>query len=55
MGKAFLTTGCPDCSRPYYNKRPSGPIYNYPRPLSDEEIGEVERQIGVYLGRKNDG
>lgn len=27
---AFLTSGCPDCNRPYYNESPRGPIYNYP-------------------------
>ncbi|MCL6449711.1 MAG: radical SAM protein [Acetobacteraceae bacterium] len=36
-GDAFLTAGCPDCNRPYYNERPQGPIYNYPRPLSPRE------------------
>ena len=37
-GEAFKTTGCPGCNRPFYNERPSGPFYNYPRPLTDEEI-----------------
>ncbi|HEX9915512.1 MAG TPA: radical SAM protein, partial [Candidatus Bathyarchaeia archaeon] len=32
-GAAFMTTGCPACNRPFYNERPSGPYYNYPRPL----------------------
>lgn len=36
-GRAFETSGCPDCNRPYYNERPAGPMYNYPRPLSAEE------------------
>lgn len=36
-GVAFQTSGCPDCNRPYYNERPSGPMYNYARPLSLEE------------------
>ncbi len=44
-GEPFLTSGCPNCNRPYYNERPSGPIYNYPRPLLPEEIDEVERCI----------
>ncbi len=26
--KAFLTSGCPDCTRPYYNERPGGRLYN---------------------------
>ncbi len=37
-GQAFRTSGCPDCNRPYYNERPSGPLYNYPRPLTAEEV-----------------
>ncbi|NPA98205.1 MAG: radical SAM protein [Crenarchaeota archaeon] len=28
--EAVLTSGCPGCNRPFYNERPSGPIYNYP-------------------------
>lgn len=37
-GKAFETSGCPDCNRPYYNEKPGGTMYNYPRPLQPEEI-----------------
>jgi len=37
-GLAFETSGCPDCNRPYYNERPGGPMYNYPRPLDAKEI-----------------
>lgn len=36
-GEAFETSGCPGCNRPYYNEPPSGPLYNYPRPLTPEE------------------
>ncbi|HEY3314790.1 MAG TPA: radical SAM protein [Bacillota bacterium] len=36
-GEAFQTAGCPDCNRPYYNERPGGVMYNYPRPLTSEE------------------
>ena len=39
-GVAFMTTGCPGCNRPFYNERPSGPFYNYPRPLTEDEIKE---------------
>ena len=38
--EAFRTSGCPDCNRPFYNEQPSGPLYNYPRPLT---AGEAER------------
>ena len=36
-GVAFQTSGCPDCNRPFYNERPGGPLYNYPRPLTPAE------------------
>ena len=45
-GKPFLTSGCPGCNRPYYNERPGGPIYNYPRQLLPEEIEEAKRLLG---------
>ncbi|MEM1588334.1 MAG: radical SAM protein [Candidatus Bathyarchaeia archaeon] len=40
-GKPFLTSGCPNCNRPYYNEKVSGPIYNFPRPLTEKEINET--------------
>jgi biotin synthase-related radical SAM superfamily protein len=46
-GAAFQTSGCKDCNRPYYNERPSGPLYNYPRPLSQEEIAEAIAATGL--------
>ena len=42
-GKPFLTSGCPHCNRPYYNEKPSGPLYNYPALPVDEEINEIEK------------
>lgn len=36
-GKAFQTSGCPGCNRPYYNERPGKVPYNYPRPLEKDE------------------
>jgi biotin synthase-related radical SAM superfamily protein len=45
-GKPFLTSGCPGCNRPYYNERPGGPLYNYPRQLLPEEIEEAKRILG---------
>ncbi len=46
-GIAFQTTGCPGCNRPFYNERPSGPFYNYPRHLTDEEVRSELDEIGV--------
>ena len=44
-GKPFLTSGCPDCNRPFYNEKPSGPIYNYPRNVRKEEIEIIKQQL----------
>lgn len=44
-GTPFQTSGCPDCNRPFYNEKPSGPLYNYPRPLSTQEITELKKQV----------
>jgi biotin synthase len=40
-GEAFETCGCPDCNRPYYNERPGGAMYNYPRPLTEAEARQA--------------
>ena len=44
-GKPFLTSGCPDCNRPFYNEKPSGPIYNFARELTAEEISVAKKQL----------
>ncbi len=44
-GKIFLTSGCPDCNRPFYNEKPGGPIYNFPRKIKQEEIEKIKKQI----------
>jgi biotin synthase-related radical SAM superfamily protein len=44
-GKSFQTSGCPNCNRPFYNEKPSGPIYNYPRNLRREEILAIKQQL----------
>ncbi len=46
-GSAFQVTGCPGCNRPYYNERPRGPMYNYPRPLTEDEISEALEEAGL--------
>ena len=46
-GKPFLTSGCPACNRPFYNEKPSGPIYNYPRNIRREEICAIKQQLGL--------
>jgi biotin synthase len=44
-GSPFQTSGCSNCNRPYYNEKPSGPIYNYPKHPSQEEIKETKKQL----------
>jgi biotin synthase len=51
-GVPFLTSGCPDCNRPYYNEKPSGPLYNFPTRPTIQEIEEIKKQLDglVKLG-----
>ena len=44
----FLTSGCKDCNRPFYNEKPSGPIYNYPKKLNKEELEKIKQQFKCY-------
>jgi len=46
-GEPFLTSGCPGCNRPFYNEKPSGPIYNFPRGLTPAEISTIRRQLNL--------
>lgn len=46
---AFLTSGCPGCNRPYYTSRPSGPIYNYPRKINEQEKAEIYRLLESFV------
>jgi lipoyl synthase len=48
-GKPFITSGCPDCNRPFYNEKPSGPLYNFPRKPTAEEIAEIRLQLAPYV------
>ena len=44
----FLTSGCKDCNRPFYNEKPSGPIYNYPKKPNKEELEKIRQQFDRY-------
>ena len=44
-GLPFRTSGCPDCNRPFYNEKPSGPFYNYPTNPSRKEIEKIKKQL----------
>ncbi|MEM2014409.1 MAG: radical SAM protein [Desulfurococcaceae archaeon] len=41
LTSAFYTSGCPSCNRPFYNEKPSGPIYNIPS----------ENYLKLYMSR----
>ncbi|HHY37735.1 MAG TPA: radical SAM protein [Clostridia bacterium] len=47
IASALRTSGCPDCNRPFYNERPGGVMYNFPRPLAPRE----EREERGFLAR----
>lgn len=51
-GAPFLTSGCPGCNRPYYNEKPSGPLYNYPKQPLPAEIAEIESQMSLLALHK---
>ena len=38
VNSPFRTAGCADCNRPFYNERPTGPMYNYAEPLSKDQV-----------------
>lgn len=40
-GKAFETSGCQHCNRPYYNERPGQLPYNFPRLLTKQETEQA--------------
>jgi biotin synthase len=44
-GIPFQTSGCPGCNRPYYNERPGGILYNFPRKPNMHEIIKIEKQV----------
>lgn len=45
-GEPFVTSGCPNCNRPYYNEKAGSVLYNYPRKLFLEEIKEIKKVLG---------
>jgi lipoyl synthase len=44
-GLPFQTSGCPDCNRPFYNEKPSGPFHNYPKKLGKKETEKVKKEL----------
>jgi biotin synthase-related radical SAM superfamily protein len=48
-GRAFRTSGCPDCNRPFYNERPGGVMYNYPRLLTPTEVERAIAELDIEV------
>ncbi len=46
---SFRTRGCPDCNRPYYNERPTGPIYNYPLEVDEGSLSDGISEAEAYI------
>ena len=46
-GRAFVTSGCENCNRPYYNERPGTIPYNYARAPAPEEVAAAINASGV--------
>ena len=51
MAMAARTSGCPGCNRPFYTERVRGPLYNYPRPLSEVEQHRAVKEVHHYARR----
>ena len=48
-GEPFLTSGCSGCNRPFYNEKVSGPIYNYPRKPTVNELDSIKGQFKIFF------
>ncbi|NHJ87714.1 MAG: radical SAM protein [Asgard group archaeon] len=48
-GKAFETSGCPHCNRPFYNESPGKELLNFPRKLTDMEIEIMLEELTEFL------
>ena len=48
-GRAFMTTGCPGCNRPYANETPSqaaeGLLRNYPFVPNEDDVALIRQQL----------
>jgi len=45
-GEPFRTSGCPHCNRPFYNESPRGPLYNYPRRPTFDDLKVIQNELG---------
>jgi len=44
-GEPFGASGCPGCSRPFYNESPRGPFYNYPLKPKRNDVDEIKKAL----------
>ena len=44
-GLPFQTSGCQFCNRPFYNEKPSGPLYNYPKRPNKRDLKKIRKQL----------
>jgi biotin synthase len=49
FNEIFLTSGCHNCNRPYYNESPKITPYNFPRPIRREELKEIWRILTLNM------
>ena len=47
-GRAFQTSGCPDCNRPMANETFSQ-IFNFPKKPGDDEKENIKRELGMKI------
>jgi lipoyl synthase len=45
LGEPFMTSGCPNCNRPFANETPEKTIYNFPTLPKKEEMGQIKKQV----------
>ena len=48
-GAIYVTSGCPNCNRPYYNEEPLGPMFNYP--FIPDETERIVNEFTEKVGR----
>jgi len=50
-GKAFQTSGCPGCNRPYYTSSPKSIQYNFARPLNQKEKDQIYNDLEKFCNK----
>lgn len=45
LGTPFITSGCKNCNRPFYNEKPSSELYNYPYKPNSSIIRKILSEL----------